>query len=139
MSLISIKNFVAPFTNTVHAVTIILATILFAIFRLQGGGVAVSYSRGADSQMIDRRQNIAPRSATEARDVENLLNNRNTSPSAPQQGSIRISPEEEDLLKQMIGNNPAPEKTDKAPVKASPDNKKSPGGLDDIEKLLGMR
>ena len=36
MSLISTKNFIAPLTNRVHIVSIILCTIAFAMLRLSG-------------------------------------------------------------------------------------------------------
>jgi len=39
MSLISTKNFLAPFSNTVNLVTIIVIALLFGIYRLSGGGV----------------------------------------------------------------------------------------------------
>ena len=49
MSLISPKNFIAPFTNVVNLATIIVVALLFLIYRLSGGGVAMS-SRKAPPQ-----------------------------------------------------------------------------------------
>ena len=44
MALISSKNLAAPLTNKIHITSIILVALLFAVFRLAGGGVDVKTS-----------------------------------------------------------------------------------------------
>ncbi len=131
MSLISIKNFISPFTNTVHLVTIILVTVLFVLFRLQGGGVGVSSPKYRDT-----------RTPIEVPSLDNIIHEETLSAPAPAQKvveseDINISEEEEDLIKQMIGKKPLAVE----PSKPSENNKKGAngGGLDEIEKTLGMR
>jgi hypothetical protein len=41
VALISSKNLAAPLTNKIHITSIILVALLFAVFRLAGGGVDV--------------------------------------------------------------------------------------------------
>jgi len=148
MSMVSIKNFISPFRNTVHTVTIVLVTILFALFRLQGGGVNANFSRNrlpVDSRIEIPEANIE---AEEPAQIDNLIK---PVESAPEQklpartktedladsGSIKISDDEGDLLKQMIGQKPLVEEP---AVPANKNNKKDPtGGLAEIEKSLGMR
>lgn len=139
MSLISAKNFISPFTNTVHLVTIVLVTLLFALFRLQGGGVAISYKDRSNAPLIERRP---------ADQIDSLIIERSPAPAraipAPRneaarndtQGTIEISREEGDLLREMIGKKPL--------VAAETENKqrtppaKSSGALDEIAESLGL-
>lgn len=41
MALISAKNLISPVVNKLHLITIVLVTILFAVFRLSGGKVSI--------------------------------------------------------------------------------------------------
>lgn len=45
MSLISTHNLVAPLTNKVHLMTIILVAVAFAVLRLSGGAIGTSSAR----------------------------------------------------------------------------------------------
>lgn len=135
MSLISVKNFVSPFTNTVHLVTIILVTILFAVFRLQGGGVKVSFSDSAEPV-------IESRTVGGANSLDTLIESeppaqpvaKRPARTIPDSGSIQITSEEDDLIKQMIGRNPAPAReVTRKPAARDSDS------LGEIEKSLGMR
>jgi len=148
MSLISVKNFVSPFTNTTHVVTILLVTVLFALFRLQGGSVRVDFDANSRTNKFEN-----PNSAPLREDsVEGLLHdNTSTNHAAPMiprdantsripdRGKITITAEDEDLLGQMIGKQPlAPQKQPDANSK-KPDASRNGGGLEDIEKSLGLR
>ena len=131
MSLISIKNFISPFTNTVHLVTIILITVLFALFRLQGGGVGVSSPKYRET-----------RTQSEAPSLDNLIQEDTVAAPVParkvvESETITISEDEEDLIKQMIGKKPL----EAEQAKPADNGRKSGngGGLDEIEKTLGMR
>lgn len=141
MSLLSIKNFISPFTNTVHAVTIILVTVLFALFRLQGGGMSANFSKRSDTRYESKKEVYVPREPLQNDSgLDNLIKRepvaRPQENRLPDSGSIQISGGEEDLLKQMIGKKPLDEGAPK-PVKVAP--KKGASDFDDIEKSLGMR
>jgi hypothetical protein len=149
MSMVSIKNFISPFTNTVHAVTIILVTVLFALFRLQGGGISTASGKGKPA--YDRKIEIPTNDLLESGNTENdaALNRLIKAPpanlpeiKAPEKpignsGSIPITGEEEDLLKEMIGKKPLVDESAK-PLKKDTKKDTAPG-LSDIEKSLGMR
>ena len=45
MSLISVSNFVAPFRNTTHVVTLVLLAALFGAYRYSGGSISTASKR----------------------------------------------------------------------------------------------
>lgn len=111
MSLISTQNLVAPLTNTVHLITIILVAISFAILRLMGASLSV--------------QPVSNMSTPRVQD------------SAPLQQEQRSAPSiEQELFKQDAADEPLWAQPEQDQVEDSP----SPagGGLDDIERALGM-
>lgn len=103
MSLISTKNLVAPLTNMVHMITILLIAITFAVLRFSGASISLQSS---SAPTIDSRTNtpiVAP-----------------------------VDPGQQTAQPQRA---PAPW--------GQRDNSKQPpaqkkGGLDDIEKALGL-
>ncbi len=111
MSLISPQNFLAPFTNKTHLITIILAAILFAAFRLSGGGVSsVARHHGSDASLTDPEV-VIPDDQFAPED-------------SPRQAE---APTEDDLLDQMVGKE------------GHDSQKENNTGLDDIERRLGLR
>ncbi|MCO6432487.1 MAG: hypothetical protein J5J00_16660 [Deltaproteobacteria bacterium] len=148
MSLISVKNFLAPFSNTTHIVTIVLFVAVFALFRLQGGAVTVrserstpifspdeasTNSRSADPVTIDDEELgliPPPRPQNAARRAEPINE-------LPDEGTIEISPSEDsDLLGQMIGKQPP---VQQRPADTKSDRARSGGSLEEIERSLGIR
>lgn len=103
----------APFTNKTNLITILIVTSLFAVFRLAGGGLFGSASPSG----VGEEQEAQPARTVPA-DKRNPSSNR-------------------DLLTGILGDNKAKDSTGKAVNK--PKDKKTGGGLDDIERALGMR
>lgn len=62
MALISLRNFVEPFQNKVHLITILLVVIAFAVFRFSGGGIKISSASkpSLNSQKADIYRDEAP-------------------------------------------------------------------------------
>ena len=130
MSLISTKNLIAPFTNKLHIIAIVLFTIGFVALRLSGGAVRV---RSADDQ--------TQRQARENKILNNELpelrfDRRGESPR--ETGS-----KEQNLNRLAEGIRPPWEEKRAAskPVEPAPSESASKrrGGLDDIEKALGIK
>lgn len=154
MSLISVKNFVAPFTNRTHIFTIVFCTLAFALFRIQGGRIKVEYSDGSKP-----RATAGEPSRTSAREsgVDLLDDDRSSlpsfiknSPKAParkapdtaESGTLTISEQDHDLLGQMIGKKPlnpgaSAEEQQRKRIPAGSNRRNE--SLDDIEKTLGLR
>lgn len=160
MSLLSVKNFVAPFTNSTHLVTIVLVTVLFALFRLQGGSVLISRDNDRQSESSNTRQFRQPAPIKNEQDTSESLDDLNSeinsfskSSSAnlepediPDKGTISISPEEEDLLGEMIGSKPLPpamreeqQQLPKQKQNTQRGGSQAGGSLEDIERSLGLR
>ena len=127
MSLISTKNLIAPLTNKLHMIALLLLTVGFVALRLSGA--AVKLERSADSRaerevtddLIDlpvRRADRAPaaspalKPAHPARDFSSMA--KEVRP--PWEGRRSATP----------------------PPAAEPPARKK-GGLEDIEKALGMK
>ena len=143
MSLISAKNFVAPFTNRVHLITILLVSVLFATFRLSGG---LLESRGAnDSSRLRRESPSAPIMLDRTSSNDLLFDDE----AVPARGNPERSagekpnaaPIDGDVLKDLMASNAAKRQEPgslRAPDKEGSE-KPSNSGLDDIERRLGMR
>ena len=156
MSLISVRNFVAPLSNTTHIVTIILVTILFALFRLQGGSMRVDFA-GENAKKRERLGEVQNSNASSSQDLDGLLINESSNSRAPaasnrttnanseaavkipERGRITITAEEGDLLGEMIGKQPLPQQKQPDTGRNRQDLRKDKGGLDEIEKSLGLR
>lgn len=155
MSLISIRNAVAPLTNTTHLVTIVLFTVLFGVYRVSGGTIRVSESGSHRLEEIPAKPRVAPTSDFGLPALELQKEAPKTAPAGavplnkaskiPDSGSVRLQPSEDgDLLQEMIGNDPLPNarrndghETQRRPVEKRVDQNN--GSLDDIEKTLGLK
>ena len=74
MSLVSARNLVAPLTNMVHLITILLVAIAFAVLRFSGA----SLSLGGGSSTRTPVQTTAPEQRIDLQ--KHLLNKRTTMP-----------------------------------------------------------
>jgi hypothetical protein len=81
MSLVSARNLVAPFTNIVHIITILLVAISFAVLRLSGAGFSVKESTSINSTNDFKTRNTintnsiineAPYDATTTNNIETV-------------------------------------------------------------------
>jgi len=123
MSLISARNFVTPLSNKVHLVTIVLVAVVFAVLRMQGGGVHIStelqepklHKNFQKQSTPTKVQTRKPATSVTARQPENLQDIN------------------KDLLKDLMRDD----SSTKPAEKALPKNNDK--GLEDIEKSLGLR
>ena len=152
MSLISLRNAVAPLTNTTHLVTIVLFTVLFGVYRVSGGTIRVS---GADNarrfeESIPKQHNDSalPGLIQQPKDIIKTapaIPAQNPPSKIPDSGSIRLGPSNDgDLLKEMIGDEPLPNARRNDPQNIQPrkpidKHSEAVGSLDDIEKTLGLK
>ena len=104
MSLISTKNLVAPLTNMVHLITILLIAVAFAVLRLSGASISMASSNAPVQRMP--QQQAAP-----AANLGTQLQENKRAP-APWSGNNNSRSQQQ------------------APSQG--------GGLDDIEKQLGL-
>ena len=109
MSLISTKNLVAPLTNMVHLITILLIAIAFAVLRLSGASMSIQSSSTPVNSSFQAPVQQQPA------DLGSQLQQHQRPPAPWQQGSGKAA-------------QPA----------APADQGKKGGGLDDIEKALGL-
>ncbi len=138
MALISTKNLVAPFTNKVNLVTIALVVILFAMFRLSGGGLNLggSLSSGPDARGSLRQDRNPP-----------LFEPRGNRPAPlPERGSITLrndgSLAEEDVVSAIQADNSRDDSIETPAVRReelAPRKPKDLGSLADIERDLGLK
>jgi hypothetical protein len=131
MAMISLKNLVAPVSNSIHLASIVFVVLVFGVWRWSGG--EVNFVRNT-------------RTLTTNNPVERPLppiNRENTEPvkrqQAPTSGEV-IIPEEaaEDLLGSILKNKKEPAANrNNQPAR----DKKSPSSnsLEDIERSLGIR
>lgn len=123
MSLISPKNFVAPFFNAVNLATIIVVAVLFAIYRFSGGGVSIS-----------SRKNVAP-VVREAAVVKNTEQEKPVQVNNDQAHAVAVRPSSDDkTLGDLL------DRDSKLPAPSKPNSAQKPrsSSLDDIAKQLGV-
>lgn len=144
MSLISARNFIAPFTSTVHLVTLVLIAVLVAFLRLSGGGV----SPGAGHAVRPVPDSSVLREAAKGESTEffaadsaarGAKGNEPTARKKAVEDSLREALEKdggESFMAEMerVNKSIAAKKQ-----QAAQDAKKKSGALDDIEKRLGIR
>lgn len=127
MAALSVDNLKAPFVNRVHLITIIGVSVAFATFRMAGGNLGTApkraIPRATQAAPVETEQDIARRelSAVVGRQPQ-------TAPVVPAEeaeGGSMISK----LVKRSEERTRPAEPA--APAKA--------GGLDEIEKNLGLR
>lgn len=115
MSLISAKNLVAPLTNKVHLMSLVLVAVGFAFLRYSGGSISLeerSQTRNVRSKNVRTiNKNAADPTQNSRSRVDELFNS--------------VSP--------MGKKQKEPKKIKKVPPK-----RKDSGSLAEIEKSLGM-
>ena len=133
MSLISPKNFTAPFTNRVHLIALVLTAILFGAFRIAGGSVTM---RERSSVGTTRYSETAePRAATSQR----IITTTPGRASSAGRGAPAVA--DFDALLRDAPPIPGDNEDDAGLVDEAPAGRDSRNqrGLDDIEKQLGLR
>jgi hypothetical protein len=145
----NLKIFIAPFVNRVHLVTILVVAMLFGVFRLSGGGIDVKskqVARERPTRGIEAATREAPPAELDemlaAEDAADMFNpqaqvrrltgdspeGRPAAPAKPPSRSAIDSTGSLDDLVDVRGVGEAP-----------PQRPKNAGGLNDIEKLVGLR
>ena len=126
MSLISTRNLIAPLTNKLHMIAVLLLTVLFVALRLSGGAIKVDSTGAARAQ----------RSVAE--DLIELPPVRAERPAAsPARQSGRSLEDFNSVVKSVRPPWEQPRKAAPPPPAEEPARKK--GGFDDIEKALGLK
>jgi hypothetical protein len=109
MALLTKDNLMAPLTNTTNLLTILCVTVVFAAFRLSGG----SFTK--DERPRQEQSSEPTLGSTGSLSDHQDYSSRKTSP--------------QDSL--------AEKSKEKKPTESSPDN--SNGGLEEIERAIGLR
>lgn len=142
MSLLSLNNFVTPLTNKIHIITIILVAILFALYRLAGGGWSViptkpripSYNSSASGNSADFDKMFANEDAMFETPSVSSSRKADTNKDKNKVGkttvTVPLNSEQENLVKKILGDDS--KKSETRPQRDS-------SGLEDIEKKLGLR
>ncbi len=131
MSLISPRNFAAPFTNGVHLVAIILVALLFGLFRLTEGTIRV----GARGEKPSPRMKIESSAVeTHPRAVSAVGENSRGKFEPEERPGTQVAEEGDDILNQLIGKSQAEPSSPPQPSKKVRDK-----DLADIERKLGIR
>lgn len=130
--MLSVKNLIAPVTNKVHLVTIVLVASLFAWFRLSGGQVYITTSN-QNTPPSAKEIKVTPQSGSSS------ATNKETDTSST---SFKMSEEpvvtkhSDDFLAELD----AKDNNNRKPAKSATAKKQEPStGLDDIERSLGLR
>ncbi len=123
MSLISVQNFVAPFKNPTHAITLILVAGLFGAYRYSGGSIS------STPRVVKGAHTATPAAAVEETDEELITADEIAEENARALPPVKKATTKRGVLDQLIGR----ERVEKEarPAEGS--------GLDDIEKKLGLR
>ena len=137
MGLFSLRNFAAPFTNTVNLITIIFIVLLFAVFRLSSG-------RYQTSSVPETTRNYPV--SHQIPDVDAFLSGKNdakaTRVEEPPAPKSDLKPQEiaprNDLGKEIEALS-ARVKQSATPKKSETQNGSGNERLQDIEKALGIK
>ena len=154
---LNIKLLTAPLTNRVHLGTIVGTAVLFGIIRLSGGGIALKSRTdvlgGSESTTAVERASSASRGAEKASssELEEILNDsggpgdldpqaqiKRLSGGAQRSGAgprlpARTASGESESLEGLV------DVKERAPAPKAPARSRDSGGLNDIEKLVGLR
>lgn len=123
MSLVSVKNLVAPLSHKVHLTTIFLAAIVFVVLRFSSGAVEIRSEDYKPAESTERRKPAA---------VESTTGSKPARRSAAESGVSKPASDERDLLEAL--------KIDSPPRKPKAEPKEDDGGsLGEIERSLGLR
>lgn len=157
MSLISVANFVAPFRQRFHLITIVLVTVVFAVLRLSGAAIhahnlsdgkrpaagSESARRAAGEYTFSTANGGAPAARVDDPAAAELLQALRAQQAAqarrPEQ--LKINPNTQgDLIENMMRPPPPPVAQNKADSNRGSNGKDSGNGsLSDIEKQLGLK
>lgn len=158
MSLFSLRNFVSPFQNKVHLVTIILMTTVFATFRLSGSSLEVQhldkkaprgtpqYKSPAQAEQALQRMLSADAvdvPADPAREVQRL-SGQTRSPSTalkPQPFSLSGANTGNTRVEEVINSGPiVPKRNEQETIREQQQEALDQArSLSDIEKRLGLK
>ncbi|NLF25453.1 MAG: hypothetical protein GX589_07320 [Deltaproteobacteria bacterium] len=129
MSLISTKNLIAPFTNKLHIITIVLFTIGFVALRLSGGAVRAVPADARQDRQVRERDILSDELSTLGFDRREADGRERTSKDLP-------------INRVVEGIRPPWEEKRAVTKPQEPGSSETPkrrGGLDDIEKALGIK
>ena len=137
MSILSPRNFLSPFTNTVNLVAIILVILLFAVFRFSMGRYQVQTRDNfpkAETMGPSRVQEmpvVAPNTGAAAAPALNQ-----EPPPAVERGSTTA---ESDLEREIQALSRAGKQEDAQLANEAARKKQEDPGLKEVEKALGLR
>jgi len=137
MAMISLKNLVAPVSNSVHLASIVFVVLVFGVWRWSGG--EVNFVRGGSR---------APQNTHSSSTRDSTLNTREVLPSRPDasrsqgqtKGTITVTDAAaDDLLGSILSNKGTDHSA--AQRKNPPANSKgsNSNSLEDIERSLGIK
>lgn len=135
MSLVT--NLKSPFTKTTPLVTIVLLAVLFAIFRLSGGSVRIERSptRIPERQIESNRP--IPSAPLKASD---LFKDKQAVRHSETTGKISLSDSEaDDFMRRVLESRREKENVKDSATRRQEESRPKRGGLEDIEKDLGLR
>ncbi len=161
MSLISLSNFIEPFRQRFHLITIILIVVVFATLRLSGAAIEVrnlADTRRSPVSPVDPAKRLptqltfpssnssAPATNVtrpeDARTEELMaaLRARNAAQQAQRTESLKLSPNSQGYMIEDVMRPAAPPVAqNKADDGSRNTNDASNGSLSDIEKQLGLK
>ena len=144
MGLFSVRNFAAPFTNTVNLIAIVFLVLLFAVFRFSSGRYQVAGDADGSGkapaasmrQMPSIDAFLATQTEKSPRQVEEAVAAPSPVEAAPQKKVLDNNNHSADLTGEIEALS--------AKAKQTTSSKKSPpknedAGLNDIEKALGIK
>jgi hypothetical protein len=139
MSLISTRNLVAPLTNKLHMITIVLLTTAFVVLRLSGGAVRVENKPGVRSS---KSPSAAARGELPSPAAMPKEETSGPGAAAAAQDEARGAPRSLKHFQEIIDEAGQPPWEEKKAVKSRPaadPSSKKKGGLEDLEKALGIK
>ena len=128
MGIFSVRNYFAPFTNTVNLIAIIFVVLLFAVFRFSMGRYQVTTTDKSKSSLSPKIESDSETSkVSDSVPAVKKPVEQQVAPSQASEGeSIDLKKEIEALGKSSAKSAPTP-------------SKEQQGSLGDIEKALGLR
>lgn len=135
MAMISIKNLVAPVSNTVHLATIGFVVLGFAVWRWSGGEINFVRGNRPQNQAAYERAgaaSILDRTPPEAK----LIERKRQAPPTQESNEVEISEgAAEDLLGSILNKKAAEPSVEK---RNDSTKRRSASSLEDIERSLGI-
>ncbi len=126
MALVSFENFIEPLRNKVYLIGILVAILMFAILRVQGGGIEIR-----TEIETPRLHNRAERGDTKKTAIGGRTSLRTPEESIP----VQIEPRKHFMDEVLEEEYAAEEQAQQE--RTAPAGKD--GGLDDIERMMGLR